>query len=35
MRKRGGGISNLRASATEPNEQMDKMKGGKRVSGRG
>lgn len=26
-RKRGGGISNLRAKATGPNEQMDKMKG--------
>lgn len=29
-RKRGGGISNLRARATEPNEQMDKMKGGEK-----
>ncbi len=31
-RKRGGGISNLRARATGPNEQMDKMKGGERGS---
>jgi len=33
--KRGGGISHLRARATEPNEQMDKIKGGERLPGRG